>query len=85
MEQDDEVSGEGNSYTTHFRAYDVRLGRWKSLDPVIIPWESPYASFFNNPNAYNDPRGDFPPIILGGPGLNIPVSQASNWMVHHPV
>ena len=34
METDHEVSGHGNSYTTQFRQYDPRLGRWKSLDPL---------------------------------------------------
>ncbi|MEZ4929190.1 MAG: hypothetical protein R2777_04175 [Chitinophagales bacterium] len=28
MEKDDEVSGDGNQYTTEFRQYDPRLGRW---------------------------------------------------------
>ncbi len=32
MERDDEVSGSGNAYTTEFRGYDPRLGRWKSYD-----------------------------------------------------
>ena len=57
MEKDDEVSGEGNSYTTHFRAYDVRLGRWKSLDPVVYPWQSFYVGFNNNPVYFIDPSG----------------------------
>jgi len=34
MEKDDEVSGEWNSYTTPFRLYDARIGRWRSIDPV---------------------------------------------------
>ena len=61
MEKDDEVSGQGNSYTTHFRAYDSRLGRWKSIDPVTHPNESSYMAFNNNPVVFNDPRGDTPP------------------------
>jgi len=35
MEKDDEVKGSGNSYTTEFRQYDPRLGRWMSLDPLM--------------------------------------------------
>lgn len=35
MEKDDEVSGNGNSYTTQYRHFDPRLGRWKSLDPLM--------------------------------------------------
>ena len=59
MDKDDEVSGNGNSYTTEFRQYDARLGRWKSLDPLMtkFPWMSPFVAFDNNPVYYNDPRG----------------------------
>lgn len=59
MEQDNEVSGNGNSYTTEFRQYDPRLGRWKSLDPLMkqFPWMSPYVAFDNNPIFYIDPYG----------------------------
>ena len=51
MEKDDEVSGEGNRYTTEFRAYDPRLGRWTSLDPLMAKYSgmSPYVAFNNNP------------------------------------
>jgi RHS repeat-associated protein len=59
MEKDDEVSGNGNSYTTEFRQYDPRLGRWKSLDPLMtkFPWMSPYVAFDNNPVYFVDPYG----------------------------
>jgi len=59
MEADGEVSGEGNSYTTQFRQYDPRLGRWKSLDPLMamFPNMSPYVGFANNPVVYTDPYG----------------------------
>ena len=59
MERDDEVSGSGNSYTTEFRQYDPRLGRWKSIDPLFqsFPWQSPYVAFDNNPIYYRDPKG----------------------------
>ena len=48
-EKDNEVSGEGNSYTTEFRQLDPRLGRWFSVDPVFQPWQSPYTSMDNDP------------------------------------
>ncbi|MCB9227503.1 MAG: hypothetical protein H6578_10095 [Chitinophagales bacterium] len=59
MEKDDEVSGDGNQYTTEFRQYDPRLGRWTSLDPLMaqFPHLSPYVAFANNPIYYVDPYG----------------------------
>ena len=59
MELDNEVSGQGNSYTTEFRQYDPRLGRWKSMDPLMaqFPWQSPYCSMDNNPISLVDPTG----------------------------
>jgi RHS repeat-associated protein len=65
MEKDDEVKGSGNHYTTHFRQYDPRLGRWFSVDPKSFkyPSESPYVAFHNNPITWTDPRGDDPPDL----------------------
>jgi len=59
MEKDDEVKSGGNSYTTEFRQYDPRVGRWLSLDPLMIqfPHTSPYIAFDNNPIRYTDPQG----------------------------
>lgn len=60
MEKDDEVKGiSGGSYTTMFRQYDPRLGRWMSLDPLMgkYPNLSPYVAFNNNPIFYADPTG----------------------------
>jgi RHS repeat-associated protein len=49
-EKDDEVIGEGNSYTTEFRQLDPRLGRWLSVDPLASnrSWMSPYNFVQNN-------------------------------------
>jgi len=58
QEKDNEVSGEGNSYTAEFWQYDSRLGRRWNRDPVIKDWESPYACFSNNPICFNDPKGN---------------------------
>lgn len=55
---DNEVNGEGNSYTTHFRQLDPQIARWKSLDPKRNASESPYVSMANNPIWFNDPMGD---------------------------
>ena len=59
MEKDPEMKGDGNSYTTEFRQYDPRLGRWLSLDPLMMqfPDMSPYVAFNNNPVVYTDPLG----------------------------
>ncbi|MEX1192883.1 MAG: RHS repeat-associated core domain-containing protein [Brumimicrobium sp.] len=59
MEADAEVSGDGNSYTTEFRQYDPRLGRWKSLDPLMSKYPNmyPYVAFNNNPIYFTDPLG----------------------------
>ena len=58
MENDNEVKGEGNNYTTHFRQLDPRLGRWFSIDPVIKTFQSPFTSMSNNPIWRIDPNGD---------------------------
>ena len=59
-ERDDELKGEGNSYVTHYRMLDPRLGRWLSTDPEEheLPDLSPYNSMGNNPILHNDPEGD---------------------------
>jgi len=59
MEKDPEMKGDGNSYTTEFRQYDPRLGRWLSLDPLMteFPWMSPYVAFNNSPIFFTDPTG----------------------------
>jgi RHS repeat-associated protein len=57
MDKDDEVSGVGNSYTTEFRQYDSRIGRWGSTDPVTHAQYSPYSAFDNNPIYFTDPSG----------------------------
>jgi RHS repeat-associated protein len=57
LESDDEVKGEGNSYTTEFRQYDPRVSRWLSTDQVFKAHESVYAAFANNPVNYLDQNG----------------------------
>ena len=57
MQKDDEVAGQGNSYTAEFWQYDSRLGRRWNLDPVFKEHESPYTCFANNPIWFIDPNG----------------------------
>jgi len=66
MEKDDEMyASNGNSYTTEFRQYSPRLGRWLSMDPVMHHQLNPYNGFDNNPIYFKDPKGS---NSEGGPG-----------------
>ncbi len=52
MEKDNEISGQsGSHYTTEFRALDVRIGRWLSVDALTekFPELSPYQFADNTP------------------------------------
>jgi len=82
FEDDNEVSGQGNSYTTLYRQYDPRLGRWKSLDPAMAkyPGQSPYVTFNNNPIFWTDPFGDDPPEgfkTVSGKGGDVSVPEST--------
>lgn len=59
IEKDDETHGEGNAYDFGARIYDSRLGRWMSVDPLIIkyPNYSPYNQSLNNPIMFIDNGG----------------------------
>ena len=56
--KDDEIYGSGNLNSAEFWEYDTRLGRRWNMDPIVKPWESPYACFSDNPIYYNDVHGD---------------------------
>ena len=51
QEINNEISQHGNSYITEFRQYEVRIGRWLSIDPLIkkYPGLSPYVAFNAKP------------------------------------
>ncbi len=57
QERDDEVSGEGNSYSASFWQYSSRLARRWNIDPVVKHHESPYSSYANNPIWFTDKNG----------------------------
>ena len=58
QERDDEIYGNGNSYTAEFWQYDPRLMRRWNVDPIVKPWEASYAAFSNNPILNIDLKGD---------------------------
>jgi RHS repeat-associated protein len=76
MESDNETKGSGNSYTTEFRQYDPRIGRWLSLDPLkhLLTDQSPYGLALNSPIFVIDVDGQFPIFINGRAGK---ISKAS--------
>ncbi|MEM6800513.1 MAG: RHS repeat-associated core domain-containing protein, partial [Bacteroidota bacterium] len=83
MEKDDRIKGVGNSYTTFYRQYDPRIGRWMSLDPEMNKFadQSPYNFVFNQPITSTDPlgncpNGDCPEVTITA---HAPVNQASGY------
>ncbi|MBQ3740194.1 MAG: hypothetical protein II856_03220 [Bacteroidales bacterium] len=58
QETDNEVYGEGASYSAEFWQYDSRLARRWNVDPKYAPTLSPYSCFVNSPLAFNDKKGD---------------------------
>jgi len=58
QEKDDEIYGEGNSYSAEYWQYDARLGRRWNNDPRPNPSISLYACFGNNPIWFTDVNGD---------------------------
>ena len=67
QEHDDELKGDGNSYTTEFRLSDPRLGKWLSLDPKAgkYPMDSPYMAYGNNPISIIDGDGREKIVVVG--------------------
>lgn len=64
QEKENEIYGEGNTYSAEYWMYDSRLMRRWNLDPIYTAHESRYACFFNNPVRYDDPQG-----LRGGDGI----------------
>ncbi len=64
-ENDNEISGNGNTQDHTFRSYDTRLGRYKSVDPLAkkFPALSPFQYSGNNPIAAIDLEGLEPATI----------------------
>lgn len=56
QEKDDEIFKGANG--AEYWEYDSRTGRRWNTDPIIKPWESPYAVLRNSPIQVIDPKGD---------------------------
>lgn len=86
QEKENEIS-EGILSAEHWM-YDSRLGRRWEMDPMAYDWQSPYATFDNNPIALNDADGlygDPPGTIAAAPyigkqqaTLAKPIGRATN-------
>jgi RHS repeat-associated protein len=70
QENDNEISGEGNSQDHKFRSYDTRLGRYKSIDPLSpsYPWYTPYQYAGNTPIMAIDIEGLEPSTVVDKQG-----------------
>jgi RHS repeat-associated protein len=86
-EADNEIKGNGNSYTTEFRQLDPRLGRWLSVDPVIQPWQSAYCAMDGNPIYFSDVIGfsttDNIHIYSNGKISKEVTNDATNTYIYH--
>src|SRR5690554_1351281 len=58
QESENEIYGEGNTYSAEYWMYDARLGRRWNLDPKPNPSLSWYSTFAGNPIWFSDPLGD---------------------------
>ncbi len=91
MEKDNEVKGEGNSYTTTWRQYDPRITRWLTIDPKAkrFPSFTPYNNNENNPIINTDPNGDCPwcAVIgaIAGAGIEFAGQAIANYTEGKPV
>jgi len=56
-EKIDELKGDGNHLDFGDYGYDPRIGRRWNIDPLFRIWQSPYATFNNNPIVFADPNG----------------------------
>ncbi|MFW5804488.1 MAG: hypothetical protein ACOCWG_04600 [bacterium] len=59
QEKEDDIYGEGNTYSAEYWMYDSRLGRRWNVDPVDQINVSNYSCFGDNPIYYIDEGGDF--------------------------
>jgi RHS repeat-associated protein len=80
-ENDNEISGTGNSQDHKYRSYDPRLGRYKSIDPMTIqyPFYTPYQYAGNTPIMAIDLEGLQPETMIDKQGkLTTPMVSLLN-------
>ncbi len=68
QEKEDDIYGEGNSYSVEYWMYDSRLGRRWNVDPVVKYHKSSYVAFANNPVLFIDHNGRDTVEIFNGCG-----------------
>jgi len=56
--QEKETGLNENITTALYWEYDSRIGRRWNIDPIVKPWESPFACFSNNPLIFTDELGN---------------------------
>jgi len=59
QERDDDISGNGNSYTAEYWEYDPRIGRRWNIEPLTAKYPnlSGYVALTDNPGNVTDPDG----------------------------
>ncbi len=81
QERDDEIAGEGNSYTAEFWQYDGRLGKRFNVDPIFKEYESPYTALGNNPIWFVDVFGDDSTLYIRfNKGVSLTLKEKSSLM-----
>ena len=76
QEKENEIYGEGNTYSAEYWMYDSRLGRRWNLDPVDQISISNYAVLSNSPIINIDPNGDV--IVIANSQTGQPIVWSPN-------
>jgi RHS repeat-associated protein len=74
-----EIDGTGNNIDFGARVYDSRLGRWLTLDPLLLkyPDQSPYVNTLDNPIYFRDANGSVVVDQKGNP-VTIEIQMTKN-------
>lgn len=73
---------EVGTFYNYYRDYDPATGRYVQSDPLgLFDGTNTYAYAYSNPVSYNDPTGQFVPILVGialGAGTDLGIQLALN-------